>query len=169
MIIKMDNSLKFKKLREKYQYFIYKDYNIKEDENEIFLTYTFEIPDLAIFNPSIKILKKDMKIRKLETDKIKNMIFHIGLIELISYWKCTCSPNVIIKCGDLNEEQKKWLKKLYFYGLGELFFTNNIKTDIESFMNIECEGNKIEIQEEKDILERIYSTNRWRKRLSCNT
>ena len=121
MIVKMDNSLKFKKLREKYKYFIYKDYNIKEDENEIFLTYTFEISDLAIFNPSIKILKKDMKIRKLETDKIKNMIFHIGLIELISYWKCTCSPNVIIKCGDLNEEQKNGLRNYIFMGLENYF------------------------------------------------
>lgn len=165
----MDNSTKFKELREKYKYFIYKDYKLDENENEIYLTYTFEIPNLAIFNPSIKILKKDMKIRNLGTDKIKNMIFHIGLIELISYWKCTCSPNVIIRCGYLNEEQKNWFKKLYYYGLGELFFTNNIKTDIESFMNIECEGSKIEIQEEEDTLERIYSTNRWWKRFSCNT
>ena len=72
----------------------------------------------------------------------KNIAFHIGLIELISYWKCTCSPNVIIKCGALNEEQKNWFKKLYYYGLGELFYTNGIKTDIESFMNIECQSDK---------------------------
>ena len=66
------------------------------------------------------------------------MIFHIGMIELISYWKSTCSPKVIIKCGYLNEEQINWWKKLYFYGLGELFYRNNIQTDMQNFMDIEC-------------------------------
>ena len=80
------------------------------------------------------------------------MVFHIGLIELISYWKCTCSPEVVIKCGYLNKEQIDWWKKLYFYGLGELFYTNNIKTDLESFMSIECKGeeNKFKYDRIKD-------------------
>ena len=69
------------------------------------------------------------------------MVFHIGLIELVSYWKSTCSPKIIIKCGYLNAEQIEWWKKLYFYGLGELFYTNNIKIDIKDFVNIECINN----------------------------
>ena len=42
-------------------------------------------------------LKKNMKIKNLNTDFVKKMVFHMGLIELISYWKATCSKNVIIK------------------------------------------------------------------------
>lgn len=148
----MDNYLKFKDLREKYKEFIYDDYEIKENEKEIYIEYKFEIPSLAKFTPTIKILKKDMDTKKIEGNKIKNMIFSIGLIELISYWKCTCSPKVIIKCGNLNKEQKEWLKKLYFYGLGELFFTNEIETNINDFMEINCEGEKLEVGEEEDNL-----------------
>lgn len=83
------------------------------------------------------------------------MAFHIGLIELISYWKSTCSPNVIIKCGYLNEEQIKWWKKIYYYGLGELFFTNNIRTNIEDFMTIKCikEVNELEYETIEDVSE----------------
>lgn len=149
----MDNSLKFKELREKYPEFIYEGYNITDNKEEILIEYNFKIPKLIEFKPTITILKKDMKIKELRGSKITNMVFHIGLIELISYWKCTCSKNVIIKCGAINEEQKTWLKKLYFYGLGELFYTNNIKTNIDEFMQISCEGEKIELEEEKDELE----------------
>lgn len=150
---KMDNSLKFKELTKKYKEFIYESYNIKENEKEIILEYKFKIPNCIEFNPKIKILKKDMKLKEIKGKKIENFVFHIGLIELISYWKCTCSPKVIIKCGALNEEQKAWLKKLYFYGLGELFFTNGIETNINDFMDIVCEGKKIEVSNEEEELE----------------
>ena len=55
-----------------------------------------------------------MPFKNTNTLEAQNLAFHIGLIELISYWKCTCSPKIIIKCGYLNEEQIKWWKKIYF-------------------------------------------------------
>ena len=144
--------MSFEELRKSYPEFIYEDYTIKENEKEIILEYKFKIPNYIEFNPNIKILKKDMKIKNLDNVKIKNMVFSMGLIELVSYWKATCSPKVIIKCGDLDEEQKAWLKKLYFYGLGELFFTNKIETNIEEFMEIICEGEALEVGEDDDNL-----------------
>ena len=136
----MDNSQKFIDLREKYKTFLYNSFEIKEDEKEIYINFEFEIEGLKKFNPTIRILKKNMKIKNLNTDFVKKMVFHMGLIELISYWKATCSKNVIIKCGYINEEQISWFKKLYYYGLGELFYTNNIKVSIDEFMNIKCTG-----------------------------
>ena len=134
----IDNSQKFITLREKYNTFIYDKYEIEEDDEYIKITYYFEIENLQKFNPTLKISKKQVITSHLKNNLVKQLVFHIGLIELISYWKCTCSQNVIIKCGYLNEEQIKWFKKLYFYGLGELFYTNNIKTNINDFMNIKC-------------------------------
>ncbi len=140
----VDNNIKFFKLRDKHKEFIYDSYKISEDSESINIEYKFEIPNLKVFMPKIKILKKGLIVNKIDNNKeyINNIVFHIGLIELISYWKCVCSPNVIIKCGRINSEQIAWFKKLYFYGLGELFFTNNIKTNINEFMNIICEGEK---------------------------
>ena len=133
----MDKSIEFNLYREKYKEFYYNSYSIKEDEEALFLEYEFEIPNLTRFNPKYKILKKGLNLKNINTNYVRNMVFHIGLIELISYWKCTCSPQVKIKCGYLCDEQITWLKKLYFYGLGELFYTNNIKIDIDSLMSIE--------------------------------
>ena len=126
----------FNKYREEYKEFWYNSYSITEDKEAIYIKYEFEIPNLTKFNPNLKILKKEMNFKSIESKQVQNMVFHIGLIELISYWKTTCSPKVLIKCGHLNEEQIGWWKKLYFYGLGELFYTNGIETNIDDFMNI---------------------------------
>lgn len=145
----MDKTKQFKQYREMYKEFYYNSYLINQDEEAIHIEYEFEIPGLTKFNPKLKILKKNLKLKNIETKYVQNMVFHIGLIELVSYWKSTCAPRVIIKCGYLNEEQIAWWKKLYFYGLGELFFTNNIETNIEEFMQITCleKENKLEYEE----------------------
>ena len=137
-----DNNLKFLYLREKYNTFVYENYEIFEDSENIILKYYFKIENLVTFTPSVKILKKNFNFNKINNN-LKNIAFNLGMVELISYWKCVCSKNVIVKCGKLTQEQIVWFKKLYFYGLGELFFTNNIKTDINSFMNITSEGDEL--------------------------
>lgn len=148
----MNKFKEFNQYRQDYKEFLYNGYSIKEDEEAIYIEYDFEIANLTKFSPKLKILKKEMNFKSIDSNYVKNMVFHIGLIELISYWKSTCSPNIIIKCGYLNEEQINWWKKLYFYGLGELFYTNKIKTNIENFVNIECiaNDNKIEYETIKD-------------------
>lgn len=142
----MDNSLLFKEFRNKYNNFYYNSYSISEDSEAIYIEFEFEVENLTKFNPSLKIPKKNFKLKSIDSKYVKNMAFHIGLVELISYWKSVCSPVVTIRCGYLNEEQIAWWKKLYFYGLGELFFTNNIKTNIEDFMTIKTDGTENELE-----------------------
>ena len=151
----MDKYMQFIKYRENYNEFHYNSYSLEEDSEAIYLIYQFEIPKLSKFEPKLKILKKHMNFKNINTKYAQNMAFHIGLIELISYWKATCCPNVIIKCGYLNEAQISWWKKLYFYGLGEFFYTNNIKTNIHDFMNIICTNtaNKLDYEPIKDCSE----------------
>lgn len=140
----MDKSLKFKEFREEYKEFCYNSYEITEDDENIYLEFEFEIIGLTKFKPTLRIAKKNMPFKSIDSVYVRNMVFNIGLIELISYWKSTCAPKVIIKCGYLNDEQINWWKKLYFYGLGELFYTNNIHTSIDEFMTIESTGDKTE-------------------------
>ena len=145
----MDNSFKFIEYRDKYKEFYFNRYLIKEDKDAIYIEYEFEIPRLTKFNPTIKILKKSLNFKSINDRSVKNLVFHIGLIELISYWKSTCSPKIIIKCGYLTKEQIEWWKKIYFYGLGELFYTNNIKTNIEDFVMIECTSKRNDTEYER--------------------
>lgn len=124
---------KYNELRNKYDTFIYDSYEIEELENTTKITYNFIVPSLTQYKPTLE-------VRKFKIDSFtKNLIFHIGLVELVSYWKATCSKNVIIKAGYINKEQIEFFKKLYFYGLGELFYTNGITPNYDDFINIKCE------------------------------
>ena len=130
--------MNFWELRKKYDKFIYEKYEINDDWDWLKITYFFDIPWLVEFKPTIQIDKKNIKNQNIDSDFVNYLIFHIWLVELISYWKCTCPETVEIKAWYINEDQIKWFKKLYFYGLGEFFYTNWISVDEESFMNISC-------------------------------
>ena len=107
----------FQKLRANYHKFIYESYEIKDTDNEIELTFHFIIEGLASFHPTMKIAKKGAKFLNTDHSYVRNLVFHIGMVELISYWKCACPKEVIIKAGYLNEEQINWFEKLYYLGL----------------------------------------------------
>ena len=133
----MDNYLE---LSNKYNTFIYDSFNVDDIGDKYRLTFNFIVPNLTEYHPYIEVDKFDINSFS------KYLVFHIGLIELISYWKCTCSKNVIIKAGYIDDEQINWFKKIYYYGLGELFYTNGINVSIDDFMNIECDANKEDIE-----------------------
>jgi len=133
----MNNQNKFLEYRQKYPDFIYEKYEILEESEYLHIKYYFKIPELTAFTPEIKISKKDIKI-EYHPDYLNYLVFQIGLIELISYCKCTCSENIHIQAGYINEKQIAFLKKLYFNGLGEFLYTNGITVKEELF-NIICE------------------------------
>lgn len=133
----MDN---YNLLSNKYDTFIYEGYKIENNNSKTIITFDFNIPNLTHFYPTLE-------LKEFKNDTFTNyLIFHIGLVELISYWKCTCSKNVIIKAGYLDSDQITFFKKLYYYGLGELFYRNNITLSYNDFMNIKCSSNKTEIK-----------------------
>ncbi len=147
----MNRMSDFTNYRTNYPEFHYYSFQVIETANEIVLRFHFEIPGLAEFHPESRLLKKSLKLKSIDSLTVQKLAFHIGLVELISYWKSTCSPKVVIHCGRLNAEQTLWWKKLYFNGLGELFYTNNIKTSLEEFMQIECIPNAPDFASEKTI------------------
>lgn len=134
--------MKFDELRNKYKEFIYDKYEIVEDNDNLVITYYFEIPGLASFRPKLSIPK--VVIKNEINDFAKYLVFHIGLIELISYWKCSCPKKVVINAGYIDSKQIEWWKKQYYYGLGEFMYINNIDISIDEFMDIECNGTKEE-------------------------
>lgn len=132
----MNRMSDFENYRKTYPEFHYHSFAVSETDTEIVLKFHFEISGLAEFHPELKLLKKSLKLKSIDSAIVQNLAFHIGLVELISYWKPTCSPRVIIHCGRLNADQITWWKKLYYYGLGELFYTNGIKTSMDDFTQI---------------------------------
>ena len=48
------------------------------------------------------------------------------MIEALSYWKVTCSPEIKIRVGKLDKNQVKWWKDLIINGMGQFFYENKI-------------------------------------------
>ncbi|MEK9135459.1 MAG: hypothetical protein AAB451_04180 [Patescibacteria group bacterium] len=111
--------------------FIYEKYSyeVKKGNLEIFFSFRIE-PDIY-FKPKITI-----DLRKSDFKKIENLIFHIGLIEMISYWKATCSPIIEIQAGYLNKEQINWWKNLIINGMSQFFYENKIDWRKKDFLTI---------------------------------
>ena len=137
---------KFEELRTKYPDFIYENYEIIETKENYEITFYFNIPNLTTFEPKLIIEKENVK----NNDKnfIEYIVFNIGLVELISYVKCTCSKNIKINCGYLDECQIKWFKKLYYNGLGEFLYRNNINIKEDELFNITTTNEKKEFNVE---------------------
>jgi len=139
---------KFTKFRNDYPTFEYNSYEIVIKEDKIEVQYDFNIPGLTSFNPKWEFPKPNRDISRNEQKLFEIAIFNLGMVEVISYLKATCSPKLIVKAGCLNDEQINWFKKLYINGLGEFFYVNGLvkEMNIDTFLDIEIVGNeKIEI------------------------
>lgn len=135
---------KFSHLRKTYPQFVYKSY--KYDFSVIDQSYKIEflfvVGDLE-FRPKIKIGNITKSIyQNLEKNCLENFVFHLGLIEIPSYWKSTCSPIITIEAGMLNQDQLAWWYDLMINGLGEFFYQNKIDLNLVNFLKIESDSHK---------------------------
>ncbi len=67
---------------------------------------------------------------------LDNLVFHLGLMEIPSYWKTTCSPEIEIKAGYLDKQQIKWWKDFILNGMGQFFYENKIDFTKSNFLKI---------------------------------
>jgi UDP-N-acetyl-alpha-D-muramoyl-L-alanyl-L-glutamate epimerase len=135
LIVKNLNQ-KYLQFRQEYPFFEYQSYSFKITNEYLEANYCFNLSDKVKFNPVVKILLRRFNdLDSLEISDLNNLVFHIGMVEMISYWKATCSKKVIVP-HKLEPMQIEWWKKLYYLGLGEFFYINGIDANMESFMTI---------------------------------
>ena len=118
---------KFQQFRTQHPTFVFDSFDIEKTSETLRITYHFEIPGLAQFNPSLELSLADVK-QPYDEQFLHTIAFNLGMVEAISYYKSTCSPTFLIKAGYLADEQLQFFQKLYFHGLGELLYLNNIET-----------------------------------------
>ena len=154
---KSNNHSRFLELRKAYPYFVFQRYSIFRTKTSLKFRFHFDMAGKFVFEPEMEIPARSFyNLEEIPDETLENLVFHIGLVELISYWKAACPPRVIIRAGYLNREQTEWWKKLYFNGLGEFFYLNGIETDREQFMEMVPEGKPMDVArmrlEEKRVL-----------------
>ncbi len=126
-------------LRKKYPKFFYQGYIYKHSGRDLHISFDFAVPALSevegppdiSFHPKVIIKNVPQKHPDIE-----NLAFHLGLMEIPSYWKATCSPEIVIEAGYLNKKQIQWWKDLIFKGMGEYFYRNKIVFTKPNFLTI---------------------------------
>lgn len=131
--------------RENYPEFRYNsfEYKYSPQTQTLKVEFDFRAEELS-FNPSInyKNVQKN-QFESISKPVLENILFHIGLVELPSYWKTVCSPNIVIKAGNLNQNQIDWWHNFYMQSMGEYFFVNKIDFTKKDFLKIQNESKQI--------------------------
>lgn len=130
--------MNYLQFRQKYPKFIYEKYSWEKKDNNLHLRFQYTISPDHKFDHQIIIDNFNFH------PGLENIIFHIGLAEMFSYWKLTCSPQIEIQAGTLSLEQTSWWKKLLIGGMGEYFYKNQIDFTPQDFVQISSSGSKLE-------------------------
>lgn len=134
--------MNYQQLRQKYPKFIYEKFEYEELNGNLEIKFHYSIPRAAgiasgdawpdhRFTHKIVIRNSKLEIRNLE-----NLIFHVGLSLMPSYWKSTCSPIIEIQAGHLTASQISFWEKLFLKGMGEYFYKNQIDFTPKDFLKI---------------------------------
>lgn len=138
-----DNQLKYKSLRQRYSEFVFDSQEVQIENGTLFLRFHFRMGDNYHFAPTLTVPSRSfLHWETIPTEQLETLAFHVGMMELVSYWKIACPKRVVIKPFALDENQKLWWKNLYYNGLGEFFYLNGISCSEADFMTIETHSSR---------------------------
>ncbi len=130
----------YSRLRKEFPVFYYEGYSYTLKGSDLHIVFDFSLSRRYFFRPEhIVSLPKDFDAEKLSDSLFRNIVFNLGMVESISYWKAACPPGLLVNAGGLDAEQAAWWEKLFRHGLGEFFHTNGIIPG-EDFIRIEASG-----------------------------
>ena len=129
--------MKLESLRKKYPSFIYQKYSYRLKRGNLRISFYFKIEPDIVFRPKIIIRNiPEERLEKIGKRALNNFIFHLGLMEMPSYWKVTCSPEIIIRAGALDKDQAAWWHNLIIKGMGQFFYENKIDWRDRDFLKV---------------------------------
>lgn len=141
---------KFEDFRSEYGSFVFKDYSIEKEDGVYKVYLYYSIPRLREFKTRWEFPAAARDIA--ENDPIlKELVFNLGMVEAISYYKCVCPKVVEVECGSLSPDQISWWRKLFYNGLGEFMYRNGIDVTEEELLMIRCIDPATGIERDPDI------------------
>ena len=136
-----DKQQTYYSLRKQYPVFEYVAYHYESTSEGLRVRFDFRMGDVE-FHPTALVERRPFL--DFGVDGLDRIVFNIGMVELVSYWKCACPPVVKVLCGTLTDRQAAFWKKLYWNGLGEFYYTNGIEETPDTFMEVESGTRRVE-------------------------
>ena len=137
-----NNFPKFLKLRKEFPFFEYEGFEYKIEKDVLSVEFSFNLAGKHFFRPVLKLEKNDyIDFSRISSQDLETLLFHIGMVESISYWKAACPPVFIIRDYALDKDREQWWKKLFLKGLGEFFYLNGIEIDEDHLFDFRYKTN----------------------------
>ncbi len=114
--------MKFRQLRGQYQKLVFDNWQVNQVTDQTEITYYYQL----VGSNNLKFEHKLSFPNDKSLSQYQNILFQIGLIEAINYYKLACPEVIEIKCGFLDDQQKQFWQKLYYQGLGEFIYLNQL-------------------------------------------
>ena len=130
-------ALTLERLRGRYPQFRYERYSYTLRGRRLTLGFRFVVEPDIVFEPQLSLEAVDpARLDSLEPCVLSNLVFHLGLIEMLSYWKATCSPRIVVQAGYLDARQIDWWTDLLLHGMREFFYRNRINYKQPDFVRL---------------------------------
>lgn len=151
-----DNQHKFDTFRQQFGTFTFTKQEVKVADGGLSLAFEFSLDGQYDFRPTLTVPARPFfHWEQIPFEQLETLAFHIGMIELVSYWKIACPKRVVVMPFALSETQKSWWKKLYYNGLGEFFYLNGISCTETDFMTIETPSQRNFVRVEQPLEEKV--------------
>lgn len=125
----------FNSLRQRHRRLTYRRFDLDSQDHRFTLRFTFELEPNLTFHPRLS-FPQNPQTNLNKPQDLAALAFNLGLIELLSYWKAACPPEIVIEAGTLSSNQISWWQDLFLHGLGEFFYTNRIRPDLPNLISI---------------------------------
>lgn len=132
----------FHTLRLRHPTFIYESFDIVLANDSLTFGFSFLLEPNIRFTPHTTITA-GRDISRIPRSLLEKFVFHLGLIEMLSYWKAACCPKIVVQAAFLDKRQLDWWKALLLNGMGEFFYVNDIDFTIEDVVSLSSSGNPL--------------------------
>lgn len=127
----------FDLLRVRHPRFVYERFDADRTANSLRAKFHFRLAPNLGFAPETVIQNLDAeRLSNISGEALNNLVFHLGLVEMLSYWKAACSPEIVVEAGNIDPEQIRWWGNLLVHGMGEFFYVNRIDARSPEFVRL---------------------------------
>ncbi|MEN9845250.1 MAG: hypothetical protein RIS36_397 [Pseudomonadota bacterium] len=132
----------FTTLRSKHPTLTYRGYTLVRHGEILQATFLIDLEPSIQFRPTISFPALSFPTTQIDEKCLEPYLFHLGMVEVLSYWKAACPPRVIIDGYQLSDDDRAWWQDLFIHGLGEFYFVNDIDPSQEGLLTIESRGGR---------------------------
>lgn len=124
--------MSLQELRNKHLRLTYKSYKVIQTTEALIIRFEFVLAPDIVFRPEVQI----PYMGKIDEQALGVFAFHVGMIEMISYWKVACPAEIVVEAGEVSLEQIRFWNDLIIHGLGEFYYQNQIDFTQSNFFHI---------------------------------